>query len=172
VAVDDKTGIRLQDGEAVVLALRPTSWLATCTKVVTLGLYIPWWRVTWFVLTDRRLIAKIGILNKSERALPLYYVQDVSVHRTLFGVGRVEVSTAGGAYGSLQLVWLTAADSRRLADAIVAQAKRPTATSGPEPGGSDATTSDLVRLAELRDTGALSENEFAQQKARLLKSDA
>ena len=59
-------GFRLQDGEEVILALRRTSWNATLDQVVTLGLYISWWNVAWFVVTDRRLIAKKGILDRTE----------------------------------------------------------------------------------------------------------
>ena len=61
------------------------SWVATFVKVVTLGLFIPWWRAGWFVVTDRRLIVRYGIFNKSEIALPLHFVQDASVHRSWLG---------------------------------------------------------------------------------------
>jgi uncharacterized membrane protein YdbT with pleckstrin-like domain len=80
VSIDEQTGVRLQDGEEVLLALRITGWGATLLKILTLGLYIPWWRLTWFVVTDRRLITKQGILNKTEVSLPLHFVQDASVH--------------------------------------------------------------------------------------------
>jgi uncharacterized membrane protein YdbT with pleckstrin-like domain len=120
----DDSGVRLQDREQVTLALRRTSWVATFSKFATLGLFVPWWRAGWFVLTNRRLIVKYGIFNKSEIALPLHFVQDTSVHRSWLGVGRVLVSTAGGDYGSLRLYPLKAADARRLSDAIILQAKR------------------------------------------------
>jgi Bacterial PH domain len=116
--------IRLQDGEQVTLALRRTSWVATFAKFATLGLFVPWWKAGWFVLTDRRLIVKYGILNKSEIALPLHFVQDASVHRSWLGVGRVLVSTAGGEYSNLRLYPLKAADARGLADTIILQAER------------------------------------------------
>ena len=163
-----QAGVRLQDGETIRLALRRTSWLATFAKIITLGLYIPWWRAAWFVVTDDRLIAKQGILGKSEVALPLHFVQDASVHRTWLGVGRVEVSTAGGEDASLVLEPLRAQDARRLADTIIAQAKLVLAQPRFPGRGADGLTDDLVRLADLREKGALTDAEFAQQKARLL----
>ena len=164
--------IRLQDGEQVTLALRRTSWVATFAKIATLGLFVPWWRAGWFVLTDRRLIVKFGILNKSEIALPLHFVQDASVHRSWLGVGRVLVSTAGGDYSNLRLYPLKAAHARRLADAIILQAKRVALDHGARRSGSDDTTEALARLGELREKGVLTEDEFAQQKARLLGSES
>ena len=162
--------VRLQDGEEVILALRRTSWLATAYKIVTLGLYIPWWRAAWFVLTDRRLIAKEGILNKTEVALPLHFIQDASVQRAWDGVGRVDVSTAGGGEGSLVLEPLRAEDARRFADTIMLHAKRAIAGAGTEGRGVEDTTDALARFGELRDKGVLTEEEFAQQKARILRS--
>jgi uncharacterized membrane protein YdbT with pleckstrin-like domain len=167
----DDPPIRLQDGEQVTLALRRTSWVATFAKIATLGLFVPWWRAGWFVLTDRRLIVKFGILNKSEIALPLHFVQDTSVHRSWLGIGRVLVSTAGGDYGNLRLYPLKASDARRLADTIILQAKRVALDHRPAQQGADDTTDALARLGELREKGILTEDEFAQQKARLLRSE-
>jgi len=157
--------LRLLSDEHVVLATRRTSWVATFLKVVTLGIYIPWWRASWFVVTDQRVIAKQGIFNKTEVALPLRFFQDATVHVSWLGVGRVDVSTAGGSEGSLCLEPLRADDARRLADTIGHQARpaAPSATSH-----HDAVTSTLERLAALRASGALTEDEFAQQKARVL----
>jgi membrane protein YdbS with pleckstrin-like domain len=176
VTVDDQPvprylapSLRLLDGETMLLALGRTSWLATFYKIVTLGLYSFWWRVSWFVVTDRRLIAKQGIFNKTEIALPLHFVQDASVHRTWLGVGRVDVSTAGGSDGNLSWEPLRAEHARQLADTILPAAKR--AGGGARiAAATDAVTDNLVRLAALRDSGALTEEEFALQKARLLGS--
>jgi len=151
------------------LALRRTSWLATWIKVVTLGLYIPWWRAAWFVVTDRRLLAKEGILNKTDVALPLHFVQDAPVYRSWLGVGRVEVSTAGGEVSTLVLEPLKAEDARRLADTIISQAERVDLDQRPPRQDIDEMTEALARLGRLRDTGVLTDDEFALQKARLLQ---
>jgi len=163
---DHVAGVRLQDGEKVILALRRTSWQAILEKVLTLGLYIFWWRVGWFVVTDRRLIAKKGTLNKTEIALPLHFVQDAAFHRSWLGIADVRISTAGGEASISRMGPLRAEDARRLADTTMAQAKRVISDAGP--AGTDQLTEALTRIGELREKGVLTEDEFAQQKARLL----
>lgn len=124
--IDEQTGVRLQDGEKILLALRESSWEGTLNKIVTLGLYSYWWNVKWFVVTDRRLITKKGIFSKREVGLPLRFVQDVSVHCSPYGVGYVHISTAGGPQGVSHIRRLKAADARQLADTIMSRAtKRP-----------------------------------------------
>jgi Bacterial PH domain/Short C-terminal domain len=167
---DEQTGVRLQDGEEVLLALRITGWGATQLKILTLGLYIPWWRATWFVVTDRRLVSKKGILNKTEISLPLHFVQDASVHTSWQGIGRVELSTAGGGGGISRIIGLKAQDARQLADTIMSQARHINVDIDSSQRGTGDVSKALARLANLRDTGVLTEDEFAQQKARLLQS--
>jgi hypothetical protein len=119
-------------------------------------------------VTHQRLIAKQGILNKTEIALPLHFVQDASVYRTWRGVGHVKVSTAGGPVSTLNLYPLKAEDARRVADTIVHEAKR-AGRLAPR-SSHDAVTDNLERLAALRALGALTDEEFEAQKARLLDS--
>jgi uncharacterized membrane protein YdbT with pleckstrin-like domain len=160
--------LRLLHDEHVVLTTRRTSWVATFFKIVTLGLYVPWWRAAWFVVTDQRVIAKEGIFNKTEVALPLHFFQDATVHVSWLGVGCVDISTAGGSEGSLCLEPLKADDARRLADTIGHQAKPSAPGTSSANSHHDAVTSTLERLAALRGSGVLTEEEFAQQKARVL----
>ena len=44
------------------------------------------------------------VLNKTEVALPLHFVQDATVYRSWLGVGRVDVSTAGGEDSAVFLI--------------------------------------------------------------------
>jgi uncharacterized membrane protein YdbT with pleckstrin-like domain len=118
--VDAQTGVRLQEGEEIILIVKPNPFNGF--MILTLGLYFPWWSATWFVVTNRRLITKQGIFNKTEVNLPLHFVQDASVHTSWQGVGRVEVSTAGGANGVSRILPLKPQDARQLADTIMAQA--------------------------------------------------
>jgi len=125
VSIDEQTGVRLQDGEKVLLALRETSWEGTVNKIGTLGLYVPWWNVKWYVVTDRRLITKKGIIGKKEVALPLRFVQDVSVICSPYNTGIVRISTAGGPESVLRIRSLKAADARQLADTVLSQTTKP-----------------------------------------------
>jgi uncharacterized membrane protein YdbT with pleckstrin-like domain len=51
--------------------------------VLTLWLLVQWipWSAKWFVLTDRRIITKRGVLNRTQAALLLDRVQDASISR-------------------------------------------------------------------------------------------
>ena len=104
------------------------------------------------------------VLNKTEVALPLHFVQDATVYRSWLGVGRVDVSTAGGEDSAVFLH--PPEDARRLADIIISQAKCVALDHMSSRKGADPTTDALVRLGQLRDAGVLTEDEFAQQKAR------
>jgi Bacterial PH domain len=133
-------GIRLQEGEEVILALRRTCWYATACKIFTLGLYVPWWSAACFVVTDRRLITKKGILNTQEHSVPLQLIQDATVERTPDGIGRVSISTAGDSAGLSRIDLLKPRDARQLADTTMSQALRLIADCRPSPPGTDDTT--------------------------------
>jgi uncharacterized membrane protein YdbT with pleckstrin-like domain len=49
--------------------------------LLTLWLVVQWipWSAKWFVLTDRRIITKRGVLNRTQAALLLDRVQDASI---------------------------------------------------------------------------------------------
>ncbi len=56
------------------------------------------WRTTTYTVTNRRLITRTGILNKSGKDLPLNRINEVSSDRSLldrmFGCGTLNVATA------------------------------------------------------------------------------
>ncbi len=69
---------------------------------VTLYLGVRWlrWRGRWFVLTDRRLITRSGVLNRTQSAILLERLQDVTLTRPfpmsyLAGYGVLELESAG-----------------------------------------------------------------------------
>ena len=57
--------------------------LLLAATLLTLWLIIKWipWRGRWYVLTDRRVIARWGVLNKNQAALLLDRIQDASLTR-------------------------------------------------------------------------------------------
>jgi uncharacterized membrane protein YdbT with pleckstrin-like domain len=103
------SGIILEPNEKVLLATRPLflweplvifdilllvlALLFTSTQptlmvlfvilfvLVTLWLVIQWipWSARWYVLTDRRVITKRGVLNRTQAALLLDRIQDASI---------------------------------------------------------------------------------------------
>ena len=104
----------LNDGEDVILDLRPHWWFLTGPVVATIALLgatvalrnveyvnlaalgllvlsVLWllvrylkWTTTNFVLTTDRLILRKGVLSKSGREIPLERINDISVYRSLF----------------------------------------------------------------------------------------
>ena len=114
--------IRLQPDELVLASFRRSGWPVVVRKVLTLGLFTFWWRACVFVVTDQRVYIKEGILSESELSLPMRFIQDAALRRSVLGVGSVVVSTAGGAEGDTLLGPLKPAAARELADAILAQA--------------------------------------------------
>lgn len=56
------------------------------------------WLTTIYVITNRRLITRRGIINKSGRDIPLYRINDVSYEKSLldrmFGCGTLIISDA------------------------------------------------------------------------------
>ena len=73
--------------------------LAVVAAVYGLALVIRWisWRSRWFILTDRRVIARWGVFDRNQSALLLERIQDASLQRPFplsllrdYGVIRIE----------------------------------------------------------------------------------
>jgi hypothetical protein len=172
MATQNQAGVRLQADEEILLQSRRTAWTRIPAKAFSLGIYIPWWNVAWFVVTDQRLIAKKGILSKKDVSLPMNYVQDASVHRTWYGSASVRISTAGGSGSLSRMRGLRPEDARQLADTAmpVVRQHHESATAAMLAATATATSPmPLARLAQLHDSGGLNDDEFESQKARLLE---
>src|SRR5215203_2485874 len=61
------------------------------------------WRATTYVVTDNSFRLRQGVIQKSERTIPLEHVQSVDtvqgIIQRLFGVYEVRIETAGGGAG-------------------------------------------------------------------------
>ena len=58
------------------------------------------WRARWYILTDRRIITRSGILNRVQSAILLERLQDVTLERpfpmsTMRGYGVIVIESAG-----------------------------------------------------------------------------
>jgi hypothetical protein len=109
-----------------------------------------------------------GILTNVQRSLPVERIQDATVVRQLFW-GTVRVTSAGGAAGVETFGPAKLQHARSAAQQILKL------SSQHRGDGLGATTpisnaDELIKLAELHDRGALSDDEFAAQKAKLLSS--
>jgi membrane protein YdbS with pleckstrin-like domain len=73
--------------------------VAVALSVVALAAWLRW-RARWYILTDRRIITRSGILDRMQSAILLERLQDVSLERpfplsTLRGYGIVRIESAG-----------------------------------------------------------------------------
>ncbi len=87
----------LADASVAVLSV-----LVSVAVAVTLLAGAGWirWRSRWFILTDRRVIHRWGVLNRTQTALLLSRLQDVELQRPfplslVRGYGVLELETAG-----------------------------------------------------------------------------
>jgi uncharacterized membrane protein YdbT with pleckstrin-like domain len=132
------------------------------------------WLTTHFVLTTERLIFRSGVVAKFGREIPLERINDATFTQSLFerviGIGDLLIESAGEQGQStfsdirdpeavqLQLYrQMEANDRRRGSYPAQPPQERP-------PGILD----DLERLADLRDRGAVTEEEFQRKKRDLL----
>ena len=75
---------------------RPQFWIKT---IITLGIWLLWWRNNYLALTKRSIVRRTGVFTKEERAVPLNQVQDISISygiiRRMLGHGDIRIETAG-----------------------------------------------------------------------------
>jgi uncharacterized membrane protein YdbT with pleckstrin-like domain len=149
----------LQQDEQVVFTAHPHPYGMMGTYLLTLGFYEFWRRATYFVVTDQRVILSKGRVTRSQRAVPIDMVQDASVTTSL-GLGNVIVSTAGGPQSVERFGPMAAPTARRMAEVVLGQRRQ---ARGPD------VMDQLKKLAELRDAGVLTPEEFEAKKAELLR---
>lgn len=91
--------------------------------IVTFGLWHFWRKRHRWVLTDHRLIALKGIINRHEQAVPLDRIQDVVTTASPFTGGKIRLSTAGGRLGFSFIGPVRRQRAYEVADAIIAAQK-------------------------------------------------
>jgi uncharacterized membrane protein YdbT with pleckstrin-like domain len=148
------------------------------------------WATTHLVLTTERLIFRSGLVAKFGREIPLERINDVTFSQSLFerviGAGDLLIESAGEHGQSrfdnirdpeavqLEIYRQMEANDRRRAGYDTTQphppAQPPAADRTPTPPirSRGAALDDLERLADLRDRGAVTEEEFQRMKRELL----
>jgi uncharacterized membrane protein YdbT with pleckstrin-like domain len=129
------------------------------------------WATSHFVVTNERLIHRVGLIAKDSMEIPLERINDVRFHQgvleRLIGAGDLRIESAGelgqNTFGDVR-------DPERIQKTIYETAELQRGPTHVEaPVASTASSADeLARLAELRDRGVLTEEEFQTQKTRLL----
>jgi len=128
------------------------------------------WQTTHFVVTSDRLILRRGVLGKFGREIPLERVNDITFRQSLFermiGAGDLVVESAGErGQDSFDSVPHPDRVQQVIYREMEALAARRSGAAPAAPG----VPQQIAQLAELRDRGLLSPEEFEAKKAQLLE---
>ncbi len=133
---------------------------------VPLPRFARWW-TSYFVVTSDRVIHREGIIGKSSMEIPLEAINDV----------RFEQSVIERLLGAGDLVIQSASESGREVFSDIRHPEDVQRTIYHQgelnqqrmyAGGTRSAADELTRLADLRDRGALTSEEFEAQKRRIL----
>lgn len=122
------------------------------------------------VLTNRRLLfLKDGIMRKTLEDFPLEKISSVQWSSGIVQ-GKITIFASGN---KAEVKGILTSAGKDLADLARERITDVSKTAKPAPGasgpsGAASVADELRKLAELRDAGVLTEDEFAAQKARLL----
>jgi membrane protein YdbS with pleckstrin-like domain len=145
---------------------------------VWLGLKYLQWRMTYFVVTSRRVIYRSGVISKRGVEIPLERINNINFHQRLIdriiGAGDLDIESAGKDGQShfdfirhpdgVQHEIYRQMEARNMPVAMVQQA--PAVVAPPQPG--TAVPDQIEQLARLRDAGHITPAEFEAKKAELL----
>jgi membrane protein YdbS with pleckstrin-like domain len=163
------TALTLGSNEHILLDKKPTFAVTWLQHIFSLGLYHFWLIRTYFLLSDRRVILAKGIVNKRLVTVPLEKVQDVTLSTVLW-LGYVSLSTAGPSGASVEKVGpMRNRDAREFIDRLQQlMHERPAFAGSSTATGSPDVADQIRKLAELRDQGILSAEEFDAKKKQIL----
>jgi uncharacterized membrane protein YdbT with pleckstrin-like domain len=160
-------------GIVVTLVMAEGTWLwvgLAAAVVIWLLLAVPPfidWLYTHYVITNERVIVRRGMIARHGKEIPLEVINDVTFHQSVIerivGSGDLIIESAGERGQSrfsdipdpdeIQSQVYKLREARTMALQV---------TSGQSPA------EQLEALARLRDQGVLSDDEFAEKKAKLL----
>ena len=143
--------------------------------VVALILWIPLalvpavrWRFTLFVLTNERVITRSGVIAKHSKEIPLETINDVTfgqrILERMLGAGDLVIESAGES-GQNRFTDIRHPEAVQLEIYRAAEARKGLG----RPGG-PSLADELAKLADLRDRGVLTDEEFQERKRKLLST--
>lgn len=140
------------------------------------------WTYTHFVLTDRRVIARTGVVSKHGTEIPLERVNNIDFHQRIWerviGAGDLSIESAGKDGQShfenvrhpdmvQQEIYRQMETNTRRQASWTGQGTAPAPAPAPAAPAPDV-TEQIAKLAALRDQGAISADEYEAKKAELL----
>lgn len=127
------------------------------------------WRTTYFVVTSHRLIYRQGVVARDGVEIPLERVNNVNftqgIFERLIGVGDLLIES-GGQDG--QQTFTDIAQPESVQNIIHSTLQNLQSTKFGAAPSSRSIADEIEKLEALRDRGALTDDEFEQQKRRLL----
>ena len=124
------------------------------------------WFFTLFVLTNERVITRSGVIAKRSKEIPLETINDVTfgqrIIERMLGAGDLVIESAGES-GQNRFTDIRHPESVQLEIYRAAEARKGLG----RPGG-PSLADELAKLADLRDRGVLTEEEFQDRKRKLL----
>jgi uncharacterized membrane protein YdbT with pleckstrin-like domain len=145
------------------------------------------WNFTHFVVTSDRVVFRTGVFGKHGTEIPMERINNINFHQSfwerIIGAGDLEIESAGkDGQSHFEDIWhpdgvqqeiyrqMEASAKKRAgwANPAMTQTVPQAAPAAPAPPGADI-PEQLERLADLRDKGVISAEEFEQKKAQLLE---
>jgi uncharacterized membrane protein YdbT with pleckstrin-like domain len=140
------------------------------------------WNFTHFVVTSNRVISRTGVLAKRGEEIPLERISNINFRQGIWerviGAGDLDIESAGRDGSShFEDIWHPDAVQQEIYRQMEANARKqaswhvaPQASAAPPtaPSAGDI-PAQLHQLAELRDKGVITPEEFATKKAQLLE---
>jgi uncharacterized membrane protein YdbT with pleckstrin-like domain len=159
-------------------SLRLLVGVVTLAWAVWLGLKYLQWRMTYFVVTSRRVIYRSGVISKRGVEIPLERINNINFHQRLIdriiGAGDLDIESAGKDGQShfdfirhpdgVQHEIYRQMEARNMPVAMVQHAPAVVAPAQP----AAAVPEQIEQLARLRDQGHITDAEYEQKKAELL----
>lgn len=150
-------------------------WVLLAVALVAVAFALPpivSWRFRLYVLTTERIVVRDGVVTRSSTEIPLESINNVlfsqSIVERLLGYGDVLIESAGSQGQSR----LTDIPDPEAFQSEVYRAREIRSMHLQGTGSSSAprdAVAQLEALADLYDRGVLSDEEFAEKKARLLE---
>lgn len=142
--------------------------------VVALAVWLRWagiplvrWRFTQFVLTNERVITRSGVIAKHGKEIPIEVINDVTFNQSIFErivhAGDLVIESAGE-QGQNRFIDIRGPEQVQLEIYRAAEARKGMGRPGGQP-----LADELEKLADLRDRGVLTDEEFEARKRKLLE---
>jgi uncharacterized membrane protein YdbT with pleckstrin-like domain len=152
------------------------NWFVLAAVVIVLIIYpirrLTDWLTSHFVVTSDRIIHRKGLIAKSSMEIPLEAINDVRFEQgvidRMIGAGTLVIQSASES-GRQDFSHIRKPEEVQKTIYHQGELNQTRMYQGGSAAAAPSTTTELQRLADLRDKGVLTEDEFQAQKAKILR---